>query len=123
MEQKAAIKISVILKKTATETFEMLKTVHGEECLSRTNLVQWHKRYIEAQKVGMQKSRVKTMLTVFFMLKVLYNVDGYSGTPTCHVSGYPRQVIKVATLLRQLRFILTALPTVITHNNYTTRHL
>jgi hypothetical protein len=35
-------------------------------------------------------------------------------TPTCRVSGYPRQVIKVATLLRQLRFICTALPTVIT---------
>jgi hypothetical protein len=35
-------------------------------------------------------------------------------TPTCRVSGYPRQVIKVATLLRQLRFIWTALPTVIT---------
>jgi hypothetical protein len=35
-------------------------------------------------------------------------------TPTCRVSGYPRQVIKVATVLRQLRFICTALPTVIT---------
>jgi hypothetical protein len=35
-------------------------------------------------------------------------------TPTCRVSGYPRQVIKVETLLRQLRFIWTALPTVIT---------
>jgi hypothetical protein len=44
-------------------------------------------------------------------------------TPTCRVSGYPRQVIKVDTLLRQLRFIWTALPTVITLNNYTTRHL
>jgi hypothetical protein len=44
-------------------------------------------------------------------------------TATCRVSGYPRQVIKVATLLRQLRFIWTALPTVITLNNYTTRHL
>jgi hypothetical protein len=35
-------------------------------------------------------------------------------TPSCRVSGYPRQVIKVATLLRRLRFIWTALPTVIT---------
>jgi hypothetical protein len=44
-------------------------------------------------------------------------------TPTCRVSGYPRRIIKVATLLRQLRFIWTALPTLITLNNYTTRHL
>jgi hypothetical protein len=36
-------------------------------------------------------------------------------TATCRVSGYPRQVIKVATLLRRLRFIWTALPTAITH--------
>jgi hypothetical protein len=35
-------------------------------------------------------------------------------TPTCRVSGYPRQVIKLAMLLRQLRFICTALPTVMT---------
>jgi hypothetical protein len=34
-------------------------------------------------------------------------------TPTCRVSGYPRQVIRVE-VLRQLRFIWTALPTVIT---------
>jgi Na+/melibiose symporter-like transporter len=35
-------------------------------------------------------------------------------TSTFHMSGYPRQVIKVETLLRRLRFIWTALPTVIT---------
>jgi hypothetical protein len=35
-------------------------------------------------------------------------------TPTCRVSGYPRQVIRVDVVLRRLRFICTALPTVIT---------
>jgi hypothetical protein len=44
-------------------------------------------------------------------------------TETWRVSGYPWQVLKVETLLRQLRFIWTALPTVITLNNCTTRHL
>jgi hypothetical protein len=38
MEQRAAIKFSVKLKKTAIETFEMLKSVYGEECLSRTSV-------------------------------------------------------------------------------------
>jgi hypothetical protein len=33
MEQRAAIKFCVTLKKTATETFEMLKNAYGEECL------------------------------------------------------------------------------------------
>jgi hypothetical protein len=42
MEQRAAIKFCVQLKKTATETFEMLKSPYGEECLSRTNAFEWH---------------------------------------------------------------------------------
>jgi hypothetical protein len=41
-------------------------------------------------------------------------------TPTCRVSGYPRQVIKVPTLLRRLRFIWTALTTVIPLGTYNT---
>jgi hypothetical protein len=72
MEQRAAIKFCVKLKKTATETFEMLKNTYGEACLSRTSMFEWHKRYIEVQEVRKQKSRVKTTLTVFFMLKVLF---------------------------------------------------
>jgi hypothetical protein len=38
MEQRAAIRFCVKLKKTATETFEMLKSAYGEECLSRTKV-------------------------------------------------------------------------------------
>jgi hypothetical protein len=68
MEQRAAIKFCLKLKKKATETFEMLENAYGEECLSRTSGSEWHKSYIEAQKVRMQKSRVTTMLTAFFML-------------------------------------------------------
>jgi hypothetical protein len=32
MGQKAAIKFCVKLNKTATETFEMVKSAYGEEC-------------------------------------------------------------------------------------------
>jgi hypothetical protein len=66
MEQRAATKFCVKLKKTDTETFEMLKSVYSEDCLSRTSVSEWHKRFKEAQKVGIQKSWVKTMLTAFF---------------------------------------------------------
>jgi hypothetical protein len=38
MEQGAAIKFCVKLGKTATKTFEMLKSEYGEECFSRTNM-------------------------------------------------------------------------------------
>jgi hypothetical protein len=50
---------------------------------------------------------MRVVLTYCTMLQVIL-------TPTCRVSGYPRQVIEVETLLRRLRFICTALPTVIT---------
>jgi hypothetical protein len=55
--------------KTATETFEMLKSAYGEECLSRTSVFEWHKRFKEAQKVRMQESRVKIILTAFLYTK------------------------------------------------------
>jgi hypothetical protein len=69
MEQRLAIKFLVKLKKTATETFEMLKSAYGEEYLSRTSVFEWHERFKEAQNVRMQKSLVKTMLTAFFYAK------------------------------------------------------
>jgi hypothetical protein len=47
----------------------MLKSAYGEECLLKTSVFEWHKRHIEAQKVRIQKSLVKTMLTAFFDAK------------------------------------------------------
>jgi hypothetical protein len=38
MEQRAAIKFCVKLKKSAAETFEMLKNAYGAECLWRTSV-------------------------------------------------------------------------------------
>jgi hypothetical protein len=43
-EQRATIKFCVKLKKTATETFAMLKNAYGEECLSRKSVFEWHKK-------------------------------------------------------------------------------
>jgi hypothetical protein len=47
----------------------MLKSAYGEERLFRTSVFEWYKRHIEAQKVTMQKSQVKTMWTAFFDAK------------------------------------------------------
>jgi hypothetical protein len=41
------MKFCVELKKTATETLEMLKSVYDEEELSRTSVFEWHKRFKE----------------------------------------------------------------------------
>jgi hypothetical protein len=50
MEQRAAIKFCVQLRKTATETSEMLKNAYGEECLSRTSVFECHKRFRGGQE-------------------------------------------------------------------------
>jgi histone-lysine N-methyltransferase SETMAR len=73
MERRRAIKFCVKLKKTVTETFEMLKSTYGEECLSRINVFEWYKRFKEAQKVRMQKSRLKTMLNALFDAKGIHH--------------------------------------------------
>jgi hypothetical protein len=43
MEQRAAMKFCVKLKKTVIETFELLKSGYCEECLHRTSVSEWHK--------------------------------------------------------------------------------
>jgi NADH:ubiquinone oxidoreductase subunit C len=47
VEQRAAIKFCEKLKNTATEMFQTLKSVYGEEYLSRTNMYEWHGRFKE----------------------------------------------------------------------------
>jgi transposase len=50
MEQRTANKFCIKLKKTATETFEMLNSAYDEECLSRTSVFEWLKRSKEGRK-------------------------------------------------------------------------
>jgi hypothetical protein len=60
-----------------------------------------------------RRETLKLNIRKLYFPNILYNVAGYSDTNLPRV-GYPRQVIEVETLLRRLRFIWTALPTVIT---------
>jgi hypothetical protein len=53
------------LKKTATEMFETLKSAYGEECLLKTDVFEWHKRFKEGQESlsDEQKSRPSASTT------------------------------------------------------------
>jgi hypothetical protein len=55
MEQRAAIKFCVKLKKTAAGMFETLRSAYGEECLWRTNVFEWHKTFKECTESGSAK--------------------------------------------------------------------
>jgi hypothetical protein len=71
----------------------MLKSTYGEESLSRISVFEWHKRYMEAQKVRLQKSLVKTMLTAFFYAKGIIHKEFVPEKQTVN-SKFHKEVIK-----------------------------
>jgi hypothetical protein len=46
IEQRANIKFLAKLKKTATETYQLLCEVYGEDTLSRARVFEWHRRFL-----------------------------------------------------------------------------
>jgi len=47
VEQRANVKFCVKLGKYATESYDFLKKVYGDECLPRTQVFEWFKRFKE----------------------------------------------------------------------------
>jgi hypothetical protein len=50
VEQRAVVKFCAKLKKTATETFEILKSACAEECLPRTRVFERNKGFKEGRE-------------------------------------------------------------------------
>ena len=50
VEQHINVKFRVKLEKSATETYDLLKKVYGDECLSCTQVFEWFKRFKEGRK-------------------------------------------------------------------------
>jgi hypothetical protein len=48
--ERVNIKFLVKLKKSATETFQLLTEVYGEDCMSRARVFEWHKRFSEGRE-------------------------------------------------------------------------
>jgi len=45
VEQPVNVKFCVKLGKSAAETYDLLKKVYGDECLSRTQVFEWFKGF------------------------------------------------------------------------------
>jgi len=53
VEQRVNVKFCVKLSKSAKETYDLLKKVYGDECLSRTRVFEWFKRFKEGtEEIG-----------------------------------------------------------------------
>ena len=50
VEQRVNVKFCVKLGKSATEMYDLLKKVYGDECLSRTQVFEWFKRFKEGKE-------------------------------------------------------------------------
>ena len=50
VEQRVNVKFCVKLGTSATETYHLLKKVYGDECLSRTQVFEWFKRFKEGRE-------------------------------------------------------------------------
>ncbi|KAG5314524.1 SETMR methyltransferase, partial [Acromyrmex insinuator] len=50
MEQRAVIKFNTKLDKSASETFRSMQQVYGSQCLGRTAVFEWHKRFLEGRE-------------------------------------------------------------------------
>ncbi|KAG5310121.1 MOS1T transposase, partial [Acromyrmex insinuator] len=50
MEQRAVIKFNAKLGKSASETFRSMQQVYGNQCLGRTTVFEWHKRFLQGRE-------------------------------------------------------------------------
>ena len=50
IEQRANINFCFNLGKTFTETYQMMKKVYGDDCLSRSRIHEWFKRFQEGRE-------------------------------------------------------------------------
>jgi hypothetical protein len=51
VEQRANIKFCLKLGKTAEEAYEMMKSVYGSDCLSRSNIFRWYAYFVTAGRI------------------------------------------------------------------------
>ena len=49
-EQRVSAKFCVKLGKFVTETYDLLKKFYGDECLPRTQVFEWFKRFKEGRE-------------------------------------------------------------------------
>jgi len=50
VEQRVNVKFYMELGKSATETYDLLKKVYGDDCLYRTQAFEWFKRFKEGRE-------------------------------------------------------------------------
>ena len=80
-EQRVCIKFCLKLRKTFTETFQVLQQAYGEDCLSRTQCHEWYQRFksdrtsIEDDPKSERSSTTITLRKCLRVSRTLYSLS------------------------------------------------
>ena len=69
------IKFLPKLKKSTTETFQLLTEAYGEDCTSRARMFEWHKQFSEDRESFIRSSRPRWLFSL--ISRVLWWQSGY----------------------------------------------
>lgn len=50
LQQRSSIRFCVLLKKSGTETLQMIQEAYGDQALSKTRVFEWHKKFKDGQE-------------------------------------------------------------------------
>jgi hypothetical protein len=97
-EQRVNIRFLVVkLKKSATETFQLLTEACGEDCISRARVFEWHKRFSEGRESVKDDDRPGRPRHVFFDIQGIVMAEWVPSGQTVNQHYY----IEVLTKLRE----------------------
>ncbi|GFT24599.1 protein GVQW3 [Trichonephila clavipes] len=63
MEKRAVIKIYEKLGKSSSETYQLMKQVYGDSCLSRSNVFVWHKCFLDGKDAVEEDPRSRRLIS------------------------------------------------------------
>ena len=64
MEERAVIKFHAKLGKNVPETFRIMQRVYDNDCLSRSNVFVWHKRFLDGRESLEEKEHTGRLVSV-----------------------------------------------------------
>ena len=69
MEKRANIKFCVKLEKKFAETYELMKKVYGDDCMSRTQVYTWF--FLEGGSLKYHKCNLEVMKQIFYFTQII----------------------------------------------------
>jgi hypothetical protein len=94
----------VKLKKSATETFQLLTETYGEDCMSRARVYEWHKRFSEGRESVKDDDRPgRPRTAAFFDIQGIVMAEWVPSGQTVNQQYYIEVLTKLCEHVRRKR--------------------